>query len=235
MAVPEVKKMYGYIVKKEELKGVKFEERTDFLCLVASNPFPGYPHKVDKSYYYLLLDPGLKADEENLLRITQNINRSYDCNIDATPCELTLFNRIQLGLRLYNPEERTIPKIVGYYNRYGISFMEKRYVSQFISMIKVHKYFDLEESIPGIFRSITAQGFYYVKIPARLEWEEFNTLMKSARNEAGYSNCDFAMAVFRTNNSIEDYIRIFADDCTVDKQLSFREFILESVKSLTLK
>ena len=71
-----------------------------------------YAHKVDKSYYYLLLDPGLKADEENLLRITQNINRSYDCNIDATPCELTLFNRIQLGLRLYNPEERTIPKIV---------------------------------------------------------------------------------------------------------------------------
>jgi len=236
--MPEVreKNVYGYILKKEELKWVEFAVKTDVLCLVASNPFPGYPNKVDKNYYYLVLDPKTRIDnDEELLRITRDINQTYHCSIDATPCELTLYNRIHPGLRIFNPDESLLPMISGYYRRYGVSFLKIKEVQPFVSLIKVHKYFDLEEKTEGICKSRTSPGFYYVKIPAKLEWEEFNRLMTVARNEAGFNGCDFAMAVFRTNNSIEDYVRIFTDDCTVEKQLAFRDFIIESVKSLTLK
>jgi len=230
------RKVYGYVLKNEELRAVTLRSDADFLCLLASNPFPGYPQKVNKQYYYLLLDPRSRmGSEEELLRITSDINQSYRCNIDATPCELSLYNKIHSGLRLYNPAEKTIPDIVGHYRRYGVNFLSAREVKQFTSLIKVHKYFDLEESMEGICKSKTFAGFYYVKMPGKLEWEEFNQLVSAIRNEGAYNTCDFAMAVFRTNNSIEDYIRIFTDNCTEERQLAFREFVIETVKTLTLK
>lgn len=226
---------YGYVIKKEELKSFSSCSQCQAFTLIASNPFPGNPNPVNRSLLYLIIankEPNLN---EFLLRITQNINRNSTKKIDASPCEITIYNKFYKAIRLYNHQTEELPEIETLYKMYGINFLKKQEVKPFISLIKVHKYFELVEIKTGIFQTQKDAHFTYVKIPFELKWEDFEQIVSQAKSEGAYKNCDFALAVFYSKDGFDDFIRIFSDQCDPEKQVHFQTYLYESIKTLTLK
>ncbi len=235
MVKENIKEFFGFILKKEELRSLENCQGCLSFILVASNPFPGYHKKVNKSFYYLIIDNKEQDIKDNLIRITQNINKKYNKQIDSSPCVLTIYNKFYTAIRLYNHKLSEIPEIENLYRVYGISFLKKQEVKPFFSLIKLHKYFELVEIEKGFYKSKNSEGFYYVQIPVKLEWEDFEHLLAKTKNKENYLNCDFSLAVFYSKGGFIDLIRIYSDECTSPKQKEFQKGILDSIKTITLK
>lgn len=226
---------FGYITKKEQLQSFDDCKKCQAYTLMASNPFPGNPTPVSRNLFYLIIDNKEPDLNEFLMRITQNINRTGSKKIDASPCEITIYNKFYKAIRLYDHQADELEEIESLYKKYGISFLKKQIVNPFISLIKVHKFFELVEIHPDIFQSKKEPHFTYLKIPHKLSWEDFEQLVAAAKEKGAYKNCDFALAVFYSRDGFDDFIRIFSDSCDSKKQLQFQTYLFESIKTLTLK
>ena len=108
-------------------------------------------------------------------------------------------------------------------------------MNPYISLIKIHKSFELIELDEGIYQSSKDPKFHYIRIPDKLEWGDFDDLIRQAKQNEKFTQCDFAIAVFRSQNGYDDYIRVFSDQCSLENQRAFQNYIHESIKSLTLK
>jgi hypothetical protein len=235
MGKENYKEFFGFILKKEELRSIENCEKCHSFILTASNPFPGYSQQIKKNFYYLIIDNEKQDINDYLIRVTQNINKIYNRKIEASPCVLTIYNKFYKAIRLYNHTLDEIPEIESYYKLYGISFLKKQIVKPFISLIKLHKYFELIENDKGLYMSRNSPEFYYVQIHDKLEWEEFEELISEIKNKGIYKNCDFSIAVFYSINGFDDLIRIYSDNCSLEKQKEFQTYILDSIKKITLK
>ncbi len=235
MIKENIKEFFGFILKKEELHSLDNCTSCQSFVLVASKPFPGYKKKVNQNFYYFIIDNKEQDMKDILIRITQNINIKYNKKINASPCVITIYNKFYTAIRLYNHELDEIPQIESFYKKYGISFLKKQSVKPFISLIKLHKFFELTETENGLYRSKNSPEYHYVQIPEKLEWEEFENLVSQTKNHEKYVNCDFSMAVFYSKSGFEDLIRIYSDNCSIERQKEFQSFILNSLKTITLK
>jgi hypothetical protein len=229
------KDFYGYVIKKEQLESVNNCSDCNAFTLTAVNPFPGNPNPVNRTLFYLIIANKKLDLNEFLLRTTQNINRTNSKKIDASPCEITIYNKFYKAIRLFNHKAEELPEIENLYKLYGIDFLKKQEVKPFISLIKVHKYFELIEIKPTIYQSKKDAHFIYIKIPFELEWEDFEQIVSKAKENGTYKNCDFAIAVFYSKDGFDDFIRVFSDQCEPEKQSQFQTYLLESIKTLTLK
>ncbi len=226
---------FGYILKKEQLESFNEGSQINASVLVASNPFPGLEHHKTINIYYLIIEDNKLDNNEDLIRVTQNINRNYAKNLDACPCELTIYNKIHKAIRIYNCQASELNAIIELYKTYGLVFQKKQTVTPFTSLIKLHKYFELVSVGEGIFQSDKDAQFCYFKILHKLSWEEFDHIVSQVKIKGEYQDCDFALAVFYSKTGIEDFIRIYTDHCSVDRQKEFQAYLYESIKTLTLK
>jgi len=226
---------FGYILKKEQLESFNEPKLKEASILVASNPFPGLEIHKSINIYYLVIDDADLKNNEDLIRITQNININYNKDIDASPCELTIYNKLYKAIRIYNHQPSELKEIVELYKTYGLVFQKKQVVNSFISLIKLHKYFELTNISEDIYHSTNNAQFYYFKIATKLTWEEFEHIVTQAKKSGEYENCDFALAVFYSKAGFDDFIRIYTDHCTIEKQKEFQSYLYNSIKTLTLK
>ncbi len=226
---------FGYILKKEQLESFDESLQKDASVLVASNPFPGLEHHKSVNIYYLVIENNELKNNEDLIRITQNININYNKNIDASPCELTIYNKLYKTIRIYNHQPSELKEIIELYKTYGLVFQKNQVITPFISLIKLHKYFELTNISEGIYYGTNNAQFYYFKILNKLTWAEFELIITQAKKSGEYEHCDFALAVFYSKAGFDDFIRIYTDHCTIEKQQKFQSYLYESIKILTLK
>ena len=139
------------------------------------------------------------------------------------------------AIRLYNHKSSELNDTIDLYKTYGISFQANQMVQPFISLIKIYKYFELVEEQESIYVSLKDAKFHYLKIPCKLNLEEFDQLINQTKDKGLYHNCDFALAEFHSKEGFDYYIRIFSADCSLSRQNEFRAYILKSIETLTLK
>lgn len=226
---------FGYIIKKEQLQSYDDCLACQVYTLIASNPFPESTNKINRNLYYLIIANTSNDLNEFIFRVTQQINRNNHKKIEASPCQLTIYNKFYKAIRLYNHKPEELSEIELLYKMYGINFLKKQQVLPFISLVKVHKYFELDEVAEGIYQNTNDHNFTYLQLPYKLNWEDFEHIVNAAKNENSYKGCDFALAVFYSKEGLNDYIRIYSDYCNLEKQLEFQHFLLNSLKTLTLK
>lgn len=229
------KDFFGYIIKKEKLQSVDETINCEAFTLKATNPFPESNKQISRNLFYLMISNETEDLNEFIFRVTQQINRNNHKKIEASPCQLTIYNKFYKAIRLYNHQADELEEIESLYKMYGISFLKKQQVLPFISLIKVHKFFELVEVSENIYQHHHDANFTYLQLPYKLNWDDFEFIVNKAKNENNYSNCDFALAVFYSKEGLNDYIRIYSDYCQLEKQQEFQHFILNSIKTLTLK
>lgn len=229
------KQAFGNIVKKEQLESLKNSMDKDIMLLVASNPFPGYRGLFDKNYYYLVLDSSTSMSIDELIQLTQNVVDSLPVQPDVFPCEITVYNKLYKAIRIYGEDYESIHKLISQFRVYGLKFQKNQDVKPHISQIKVVKFFELEKINEGVFKSLNTPEFKYIKIPRKIEWEDFEYLINKINLEEDYKNCDFALATFHSKGGFDYYLRIFSESCTLDKLAGFRTLVLNILEQLSIK
>lgn len=238
MDTSAAKRAYGSIVKKEILASFQTTKPLKEMVLEARQPFPGYysrtpsaEEKIQRPYYvFFVVKPTNLCTEDNIIRITQKIKQSHKLNFDACPGQLSLFNIMQPHIRIHTDDLKIIPKLIELYRENGIVFQKHKEVAEYTSLIRIKKYFLLDEVFDGVYRASDNQYFRYIRIPRQIEWDDFEKITMTIKNTYNFNHYDYALAAFYQECGFEDYVRIYSEHCDCDNLPELRMRYVEEIE-----
>lgn len=232
---------FGTISKKEILASIEAEFSAGALVLESKFPFPGYYHNTIPDQE--VLDPGSiflmtkkVHRDEDIMRLTHTIKKTFRKRFDATVGELVVFNETRHCIRIkFLKDYADVPTLVRLYQENGINFLKYRKVKPYYNLIRIRKYFVLESPEPGFYTDQEDPHMCYVQIPALLKWNEFEKMTSSMKRNIDDNKWDAALGTIYRKNCIVDLIRIYDDHIDKDKILLIKGKYLEAVKILKTK
>ena len=178
-------------------------------------------------YLYLLVYPFKTCTEDQFIRITQNIKKYFYKSFDSFPGQLTLFNVTQSCIRIRTKDTEILPDLIDAYKAHGIHFMPHKPVMPYTGMVRIKKYFELEEFEDGIYLNRGNKNFKFFSIPDEPDWTVFETITDALKNKPEYSDYRFALAAIHSADGFNDYVRIFSNECDLAKLLKLKTDLLE--------
>jgi len=91
------------------------------------------------------------------------------------------------------------------------------------AVIKLKKFFFLEELEEGLFFDARQAHHGYFLIPEHLDWNHFKKITAEAKYEVAVLNFDAASASIFTNNHILELVRIYREDISINKLKAIRD------------
>lgn len=222
----------GYALKVEELSTVKDNVLPNTLVFENSDPFPGYHgnsmHMDTKPrHLFLVLDRKYPGDEiiRKACEIRDDFNHSFDASFGETSIQGEMMHFIRIrGLKSFTQlsalQQRFADK--------GFSFSKMQAV-HFRAIIKVYKYFRLEEIADGIFRDEDESMMFYLKIKTKPDWLAFEKATLFIKQNVEIFNFDAALAIIY-GSRITDLIRIYEKDPGINHLTELREKYLQQLK-----
>jgi len=213
---------YGCLKKKELLAGFDLKNGSE-LILESLESFSEYHCDNEKDnpspermyYLYLLVKPFKTCTEDQFIRITQNIKKTFDKDFDAFPGQLTLFNVIQSCIRIRTKDTTILSELITAYKAHGIHFMSHKPVMPYTGMVRIKKYFELEKFDDGIYLNRENKNFKFFRIPEEPEWTVFESITEALKSKSEYSQYRFALTAIHSAEGFEDYVRVFSDKCNL--------------------
>ena len=151
------------------------------------------------------------------MRFTQKINKQYILDLSGAKCEVKIGSRKINGVRVKGikryPE---IEQIQQYYKDEGFEFARSEKFSETDSLIRVNRFFNIEELENGIFKSADEENVYYAVVPSFMTWEEFRKYTFEIKNNISVRNYDIAKGIFYLDGGITEMLRIVKPNATVD-------------------
>ncbi len=154
---------------------------------------------------------------EKILRVTCNINKKYNLQLHGAKCEITLNGRKLNGVRvkgLNNYSE--IAQIQQYYFEEGYDFAKSEKFHNVDALIRINRFFNIEELEKGIYHSKDEDNTYYVGIPKYMTWENFRKITFEVKNNVEDRNYDIAKGILYENDGITEILRIVKPKATVE-------------------
>ncbi len=224
---------YGCLKKKEMLAGFEQNGGKE-LILESQDSFSEYDcnnqnkNSSQKKMHYLffLVHPFKACTEDQFIRITQNIKKTYEKDFDAFPGQLTLFNITQSCIRIRTKDTGILPDLIDSYKAHGIHFMPHKPVMPYTSMVRIKKYFELEKFAEGIYLNKDNKNFKFLKIPDEPDWTFFEIIIEELKSDPKYSKHRFALTAIHSAEGFEDYVRVFSEDCDFEKLLLLKNDLL---------
>ena len=222
----------GYILKVENLSPVLYYVMENTLVMESLEPFPGYhgkhvPTSLKPRNIYLMVKYGY--DFEEIARLSREIHKSFPYRFSGTPAEIEIGNKRCHAIRIKFLESfEMVTELQGLYKDAGIRFRKfKRLEGS--ARIKVHRYFLVEETTPGIFRDLQEAEQFYLEIPVLLRWKSFEAITRDVKNNVDNSNFDAALGMMYRYECPVELIRIWARDQTPERAIQLREKYLEFI------
>ncbi|MBI9033628.1 MAG: hypothetical protein JEZ03_04055 [Bacteroidales bacterium] len=218
----------GYIKKKESLSTFKSGHRFDELILEDMAPFPGYyeffnfPRSKEELFprsIFLILKPHYRICEDKVLRLTKELelNVCKQC-MDAAMAEVSLFNETVPAIRLKMEDTELLPEIVAFYKKQGVEFARTKDIKEYVSIIKVRRWIEMENMEGAIFKALDQPDSFYIQLPGFLEWDQFEEITLKIKNNMTDTHWDAAQAAVYQKGGLIDFIRIY-DREPSDKRL----------------
>ena len=199
----------GTIEKKEKVSSIN-EKR---LVLETHQPFPGYhgeriPDKLSPRSVFLIIKS--KYGHENIVRKIQKIKKNNNLTFDGTPGNINIFNKQVQCIRLKGLKNYLeISKIISIFEDNKIFFMKNKKIDPYESLIKIAKYFILEEIENKIYQDMEIPEIKYFEIPSRISWANFEKITLDIKRNIEFSNWDAAIGSFYRKYGLVDMIRIY--------------------------
>lgn len=217
----------GTIEKKEKLNNLGYDE----MVLESLHPFPGYhgttiPDTTNPKSAFLVTKTSYP--EEQIIRSTIKIKEGFPHHFDASPGAVTLLHHIQSCIRVRNLQNyNIIPEIITAYKGQGIEFMKVKKVDEYEGLIKIKKYFLLDELDNGVYMDTETPEMAYFELPFELPFDDFEQLTLNIKRNIKENNWDAAKGVFYRKKGLVDVIRIYDQNVCLGQCL----FLMEKYKN----
>ncbi|PLX11137.1 MAG: hypothetical protein C0598_08845 [Marinilabiliales bacterium] len=224
-------KTFGKIIKKEKVATVQNETNTNILVLETLSPFPGYhgstvPDNLEPNSLFAITKTG--HNEEFLQRRIQEVRDILPYDFDAAPAFINVQNETRSAIRFKDLKYELVGDVTREFVNKGIQFSKTKKVSAADTIIRVYKFFNLEEIKKDFYRESEDHNTKYFTIPTQLRWSTFEKMTMSTKYNLDDNNFDAAIAVAYINNAIVDFVRIYDNDPSIKKLEVIRKKYLEA-------
>jgi hypothetical protein len=222
----------GRITKKETLRSAEGITNSRALVLENISPFPGYhgstvPDKLEPDSMFAVTK--LMHKDEVVIRAIQAVKNKLGFDFDAAPATINLSNKPRNAIRFKNLEYPLIGEALKEFENTGITFRKAKRVSAFASIIKVHKFFGLEETGEFSYKDTDCDKITYFTVPALLRWNTFERITVNCKYNLDDNNFDAAMATVYLNRCIIDLVRIYDNNSSTEKLNNIRKKYIEAL------
>jgi hypothetical protein len=229
MKQKNVQEYVGSLTKEESLQCIENDLLIKDSCVLESvNPFFGYyadgPKVQKPNYLYLML--GEPVDFMELQRIILQVNKQSKLTVDAVWATITVPDHPEMpALRIRDLQQYGQISILQQQYRDAGLPLQKHNKGALLdnAIIKLKKFFFLEELEDGLFFDARQAHHGYFVIPEHIDWNHFKKLTAEAKYEVELLNFDAATASIFSNNQIIELVRIYREDITVDKLKAIRD------------
>lgn len=227
----EIIETIGTIEKKEIIESLNFDD----LVLESHHPFPGYhgtsvPDQTNPKSIFLVLRNSYT--DENIVRATMKIKKNFSTNFDASPGTISLYNKAEPCIRIKDLENYTfIPELLTLYKSEGFVFLKAKKISPYEGLIRIKKYFLLDEISEGIYMDKETVEMGYFEISTQLDWESFEKITLDIKRNIEDNNFDAALGTIYRKNGLKDVIRIFDTNVCLGECLFLREKYSSSIEN----
>ena len=225
----------GVITKKESFVSVESETGSNALVLESLQPYPGYhgltvPDSLEPDSLFAITK--FMYNDERTIRAIQAVKKNIKGTFDATPGSISIQNQDNNFIRFKHLPYAYVGEIIYEFERNGIEFKKKKTYSAFESILKVRKFFTLEETIDGIFKDLVDKNMFYLSIPVLLKWAAFEKITLSLKYNMDDKNFDAAQCSVYYRTGLIDFVRIYDQDSCQGKLIYIRDKYLEAISKL---
>ena len=227
---------YGNLLKEESLVTMHDKVLPNTFVLEAPEPFPGYfgyysdiPSDSKPLYIYLVLSHLYTLEE--ITRATQNIKKYFSADFNAAAGVVSIYNMEYHVIRVRHLDsfEQIVDLQAGYIDE-GLEFKKKPKDIAGSAIIRLKKFFTLEEISEGVYFDLDEKDHGYFTIPNKLPWKYFEDLTIKVKNNWDYSKFDAAIGHFHQNFGIVDMVRIYNPNIDREYLMGVRQKYLERIK-----
>jgi hypothetical protein len=228
-------KAIGAITKKENLASVEDDTRSNALVLESLFPFPGYhgttvPDRTDPRSLFLVTKQ--MYDDDTIIRAIRQVKQYFPHYFDGAPGRITVFNEPARSIRIKYLHYNQVGDLVSAFQNAGIQFRREEKVAEYISLIKITKYFIINPVSEGIFNDSQWKEMYYLQMPVKMDWDKFEEISTSIKHNVEDKNYDAALTHMYDETGVLDFVRIYDEQCCQGKLLFIRDKYLEAIKYL---
>jgi len=168
---------------------------------------------------------------EKILRVTNKINKKYDLNLHGAKCEVKINSRNLNGIRVKGIENyMDISQIQQYYKDEGYEFAKDEKFKDVDALIRINRFFHIEELEKGIYHSKDEDNVYYVEVPKYMTWEDFRKYTFEIKNNVADRNYDIAKGIFYINDGVIEILRIVKPKASLELLKTIQKKYIEKLQ-----
>ncbi|MGB4204404.1 MAG: hypothetical protein WBJ84_02160 [Bacteroidales bacterium] len=208
----------GTLWKREKLATLEWEVEFDELLLEDKDPLPGYYDHFEipsqekdflPRWIFAVLRQTGPCDTDHLIDIATHIKKEKAFSFDAVPGHLTLNNEIVPCIRFQLDDYKHLAELIKSFSKHGFEFVSDRKVPAYDSLIKIIKFFDLSFVDDSIYKDNDLPDTHYIIIPKRVDWDTFEKLTISVKNNCSHKIFDAALVSAYDKSGLINMVRIY--------------------------
>ncbi len=224
----------GTISKEEVLCSLEEKLSNKTMILESHLPFPGYYHanpgglqQAPRSLFFVTKE---KYDEEFIIRKSIAVSEKTGISFDGAPGRVKVYNIPAYCIRVKGLESyQDVPQLVSSLKSAGFEFQKFTKVSNYDSVIRIQKFFELYEISQGVYSDARQTGWYYFEIPKQLTWEEFAKMTVEIKHNIDDPIFDAAIGTMYRYHRIVDMIRVYDSRCNEAKLENIHRYYLKKL------
>lgn len=215
----------GYLLKREELASLATDLKLSELILEDLDQFPGlYDHyfvpgnekeMLPRSLFFVLREYDV-CQEDAFIRKVKRIKAETGIVFDAVLGNVIVYNKVTPCIRVYMDNYNELPALLESLKKNEFKFQSAQHIKPYQSIIKLRKFFNLEQLDQGIYKDRDQKGHWYVEVPRFISWDDFEKVTPVVRNNITFKQYDAAQAAIYKDRGIIELVRIFSLSATVE-------------------
>ena len=227
------KELIGKIIIQEKIDTIDENKIPGTFVINVPDPYKNYYGRVTEivktvSIIFVTKTPN---SFEKILRVTKKINEKYHLNLDGAKCEVTMNSRKLDGVRVKGINRfHEIGQIQQYYKDEGYDFAKSEKFKSTEVLIRINRFFNVDEVEKGIYHSHDEDEVYYIEVPRYMTWEEFKKLTQEIKHNIADANYDIAKGIFYVNHGITEILRVVKPKASLELLKTIQKKYIEKLE-----
>lgn len=227
------KELIGKIIIQEKIDTIDENKLPGTFVINVPDPYKNYYGRFTEivkpvSIIFVTKTPN---SFEKILRVTKKINEKYHMKLDGAKCEVTMNSRKIDGIRVKGINRfHEIAQIQQYYKDEGYEFAKSEKFKSTEVLIRINRFFNVDEVEQGIFHSHDEDEVYYIEVPRYMGWEEFKKLTQEIKHNIADANYDIAKGIFYVNHGITEILRVVKPKASLELLKNIKKKYIEKLE-----
>ena len=214
-----IDRIFGCIYKKEFLTTVEKNILPGSFVLKIWRPFHGLQDKMPlrniPDFYFMVMKEDYPLGD--IIVASEKIKLKSDQLFDAVEGNIYVAGATHPVIRIKLFDKILLMKdIQNLFTEYGFEISMNRVLIKERGVIKLKKYFSLEEVGKGIYFDRKTPELAYFRLPRQVEWDLFEEITKRIKVNVALGDFDTAIGAFHMGEKIEYIIRVLKLQRSID-------------------